>query len=214
MIISEDAIANAQKTDPVLRGLVDVNDPDWTAFQTDDPEYFLRVAGTAIRRFCSWHVFPNIRQHLTKVEVGAHGLIMLPSRHVTEVEELTITCGQHPHRVRHSDFRWYESGYIQLKTEPDWYAAGYVYGNDSYYLPVTQPGVAAVTFWSGFHTLPDDIKEVAYELATSSMTLKAGNLKSLSTPGEYKIELTQDAGLTLNADQRDRLASYRIGQIG
>jgi hypothetical protein len=212
--ISDEAIRNSQRTDPVLANLVSVDDPDWAKFQTDDPEWFLRAAGRAARKFCGWHLAPNIRQHITKVEVGAHGICMLPSRYVTEVEELTITCGQHPHRVRHSEFRWDEEGWIQLRTEPDWYSAGYVYGNDPSYLPVTQPGIATVTMWHGFHVLPEDVKEVCFELAQSALILKTGNVKTLATPGEYRLELSQDAGLTLNCDQRNRLGPYRIQPIG
>jgi hypothetical protein len=212
--ISDDAIRNAQKTEPALQNLLSIDDPDFQAFQNDDPEYFLRAAGTAIRRYCGWPIFPNIRQHVNKLTPGSDGIIMLPSLHVTEVDELTITCGQHPHRVRHSDYEWFQAGYIQLRNGcwSDWQAAGY-YGPDQYTLPITQPGLATCTFWHGWHVLPEDVKEVAYELATQSMMLKSGNVKQLSTPGEYKIELTQDAGLTLNSDQRDRLSSYRLGGV-
>jgi hypothetical protein len=213
--ISDDSIANAQRTDRVLQGLADINDPDWEAFQNDDPEFFLRAAGTAIRRFCSWHIFPNLRQHVTKITTGSDGLLMLPSLHITDVERLTLSFGGHEQEIRHSDFQWHEAGYIQLRSAywDDWQAAGYYYRPDQYTLPITQPGLATCTFWTGYHTLPEDVKSVAYELATSTMTLKTGNLKSLATPGEYKIELTQDAGLTLNDDQKDRLSSYRLGGV-
>jgi hypothetical protein len=213
--ISDEAIRNAQRTDaPVLPGLASIEDPDWTAWQADDPEFFLRAAGKAIRRYCSWHLFPNIRQHVTKITPGSDGIIMLPSLHVTDVDRLTVSFGGHEQEIRHSDYEWFQAGYIEIRHHcwDDWQAAGY-YGPDQFYLPITQPGLATCTFWTGYHTLPEDVKSVAYELATSTMTLKTGNLKSLATPGEYKIELTQDAGLTLNDDQKDRLSSYRLGGV-
>lgn len=216
--VSDDAARSAQKTDPVLQNLLSVDDPDWAKFQADDPEWFLRVAGRSIRKFCGWHVFPNIREHVTKLETGAQGIIMLPSRHVTEVDRLTVSTGDRGQQrgVHRDAFEWFEAGYLQMRGShfwADWFAGGYYYGTDPYYLPVTQPGVAACTFWHGYHVLPEDVKEVAYELATQSMTMKAGNVSMLATPGEYRLQLSQDAGLTLNKDQMNRLGSYRIGML-
>lgn len=218
--ISDEAIRASQKTDSVMQSLLSIEDPDWAKFQADDPEWFLRAAGRAVRKYCGWHLFPNIRQHLINIETGAQGIIMLPSRHVTEVDELTLSYGEQDDKCRgvHRDaYIWYQDGWIQMKGTAfrmDWYAAGYYYGNDPYYLPITQPGLATVTLWHGYHALPDDIKEVAFELAQTAMIMKAGNVKMLATPGEYRIELAHDAGLTLNPDQMRRLSSYRIGMVG
>jgi hypothetical protein len=215
--ISDNAIRNAEKGGRVLQNLLDVADPDWTAWQADDPEFFMRAAGREIRKFLGWNLFPNIRQD-AKVRIGAQGIIMLPSRHVTEVDRLALTFGAgHEQEIAAGSFTWHEQGYIELNGPNywlDWYSAGYGYGSDQYYLPTTQPGVATVTFWHGHHALPEDVKIIAYELAQQAMVMSHGNVKQLATPGEFKIELTQNAGLTLNADQRDRLSSHRIGMIG
>jgi hypothetical protein len=141
---------------------------------------------------------------------------MLPSRHITEVDRLTLSFGGREHEVRRDAYEWFEAGYLQLRGPGywgDWYSGGYVYGSDQYYLPLTQPGIATCTFWSGYRTLPDDVKTVAFELAQQAMIMRAGNVKMLAT-GEYRIELSQDAGLTMNADQMNRLASYRLGGVG
>jgi hypothetical protein len=212
--ISDEAIANAQKTDaPVLPGLVSIDDPDWVKFSTDDPEWFIRVAGTAVRKFCGWNVFPNIRQHLVDIPVGAHGIVMLPSLRITGVDRLALSFGrEREHEVHRGDYEVHD-GYLRLRQWGVWDYPG-IYGNDQqWYAPGWNAGVASVTFWSGYHVIPDDVKEICFELAQSSMTLKVGNLKSLATPGEYKIELTQDAGLTLNCDQRNRLGPYRLQPI-
>lgn len=217
-----DAARAAQKAaaEPALQNLLTVDDPDWAKFQSDDPEWFLRAAGAAIRKYVGWHIYPNLREHVKKIKTGAKGIIMLPSRYVTEVDKVTVSYGEAidtPHYLHHDDYLWYEAGWIQLKATSwwtDWYMTGYYYGNDPYYLPITQPGIASVTFWHGYTALPEDVKEVAYELAEQAMAVRAGNVKSLMSPGGYRVDVTQSFGLTLNADQKNRLANYRIGMTG
>lgn len=204
------------KGQPYLDSLVGADDPDWVKFQEDDPEWYLRVAGRAIRQYVGWHLFPNIQVTVEHIRTGSNGIIMLPSRHVTQVDWLTIQTGADPVLIPAVDYEVYEAGWIQRKGWAywnDWYYSGYYYGNDPYYLPVTQPGIAAACLWHGYNELPDDVKQVAFELAEQAMTVRSGNVKQLDAPGGYKVITTQAFGLTLNKDQMDRLASYRIGQV-
>jgi hypothetical protein len=215
-----DTVRNAQKIadEPNLQNLVSADDPDWQAFQADDPEWFLRAAGRVIRQYVGWHIFPNIQETVHKIQTGSRGLLMLPSRYVTQVDRLSIRMDerQPTQWVDPREYVWHKAGWIQRKGwayYAGWYYAGYYYGNDPYYLPVWETGFASCTFWHGYATLPDDIKEIAYELASQSMTVPAGNVKMLEAPGGFKAQTSQPFGMTLNPDQKDRLASYRLGMI-
>lgn len=204
--------------------LVAPDDPDWTAFQAQDPNWFLRAAGRAIRKYCGWHLYPNLRETLTNAPQGSWGIIMLPSRYVTAVDNVFLNRGDDEYMlVDPTTYIWDKSGWIQRTTTAywDWYSQGYYFGNDQYYLPNWDIGAGVgggattqVTFWHGYATCPEDIKEVAFELAQQTMTSPSGNVKDLATAGGYRLSLSQDFGMTLNKDQMNRLANYRVGMIG
>jgi hypothetical protein len=205
---------------PALPNLLTPEDPDWDKYQNDEPEWFLRAAGRAIRKFCGWQLYPNIPEQRDKIRIGSRGIIMLPSRFVTAVDHLSIRYTephQDPHPLGHGEYTWYEAGWVELKgfaCWQDWYLPGFYYGNDPYYLPITQPGIASVKFWHGYDVLPDDIKEVAFELAEQAMAVRTGNIKMLEAPGGYRAQTSQPFGLSLNPDQKCRLGNYRIGMVG
>jgi hypothetical protein len=217
-----DAVRATQKAaaaDPPIQDLVTQDDPDWGAYQSDDPDWFLRAAGRTIRKYVGWHIYPNIQETRHKIRTGSRGIIMLPSRHVTEVDKLFIRMSEDlpPQWVAKDDYIWHQAGYIERRGwayYTGWYYAGYYYGNDPYYLPVWETGFATCTFWHGYTTLPEDVKEVAFELAEQSMTVRAGNVKMLEAPGGYKAQTSQNFGLSLNPEQKNRLASYRVGGVG
>lgn len=199
-----------------MQDLVSTADPDWQAFQTKDPDWFLKVAGDAIRVYCGWHLFPNLTHTAPQLPIGAKGLIMLPSRHVTDVSNVTVfPRSDTPVTLNpDTDYLWDRGGWIQRNGWPLWgdVYAGYYYGNDPYWLPVWQAGIASVTFSHGFDVLPNDIKEIAYELALSTIQMRAGNIKEIATPG-FRLQPGQCFGATLNDEQKNRLANYRIGGV-
>lgn len=206
-----------EATPDPLPGLINTEDPDWRRFQDDDPEYFLRVAGRAIRVFCGWHIFPSRTVTVHKLSIGTRGVIMLPSRYVTDVQQVTVYGGSaHAHTLLPDDYLWHQAGWIERKGQTyyndGWWEQGaYVYGNDPYYLPVTEPGHAAVTFTHGYDELPEDVKQVAFELAEQAMTIHSGNVKMLEAPIGFRVQASQNFGLSFNPEQIARLANYRIG---
>jgi hypothetical protein len=215
------AVQAAQGDDP-LEQLVGVNDPDWAAYQSDDPAYFLKAASRIIRDYVGWHIYPNIETTKTSIPLGARGIIILPSRHVTQVDSLVIQHGRvdgdaddtPPTWVNPNDYEWFESGYIQRKGWAfwaGWYYASYYYGNDPYYLPQWDTGFATVKFHHGYDVLPEAVKSVAFELAEQAMAIRTGNIKQLESPGGYRMSTSQNMGLNLNDEQRNRLANYRTG---
>lgn len=196
-----------------LPNLLSVTDPDWSAYKNDDPKFFLKEAGRAVRRFLGWHVYPSITETADKLRIGSHGIIMLPSRHVTGVECVRIHTGHGWHHLNPDDYTWFPAGYIQRKGSPcyndGWWP--YTYGDDQFtYLPVTQPGLASVTFTHGYTELPADVKGVSFELAEAAMVVRSGAVKQLESPGGYRAAFSQNQGMNLTPEMKNRLASYRV----
>jgi hypothetical protein len=42
------------------------------------------------------------------------------------------------------------------------------------------------------------------------MTIRAGSVRLLESPGGYRAQFSQNQGLNLNDEQRGRLANYRL----
>lgn len=198
-------------------GLATSADPDWQSFLSSDPDWFLRAAGRTIRRFCGWHIYPNLRVTVSDERVGSWGIISLPSRYVTGVDNLSLSVGDNQYQLIPPDkYVWHKGGWMQLRDMASWdyFTPGYYYGNDQYYLPAGQStNQAQITFWHGYATVPPDVKEVLFELTQQAMTQASGNLKTAEVAGGFKVELSQNFGLTLNPEQKNRLATYRIGMV-
>jgi hypothetical protein len=199
-----------------LQNLLDVNDPDWQKFTSQDPDWFLDAAGACIRKYCGWHLYPNIQVTEPQLQIGAKGIIMLPSRYVTDVSNVTAFPKSDEPVVLDPaiDYIWDEAGWVQRTGFPAWSDRyGYYYGPPNWtYLPVWQAGIASVTFNHGYDVLPTDIKEVAYELALWTAQMRAGNVKEIQTPG-FRLMPGQPFGMTLTDDQKSRLGNYRIGGV-
>ena len=197
-----------------MQELLDPADPDWAKFQAHDPDWFLHVAGEAIRVYCGWHIYPNLKVTVPNLEIGTRGTIMLPSTKVTDVSSVTLQSpgDQEDTLLEPSGYTWFENGVIEPFGFSNWSSySGYYYGPDNWsYLPVYQHGYATVVFDSGFSEVPTVIKEIAYELTTTTTEVAAGNVKEIQTPG-FRLQLMQAYGATLTADQKNRMVNYRIG---
>jgi hypothetical protein len=201
-----------------VQALLDVNDPDWASYNAGDPEYFLRVCGETIRKYCGWHIYPNLEFTKTNLQVGSRGLINLPSLYVTAVNAVTLqgSNAESDVQLNTDQYNWFQNGII----EPvgwQWYGAysGFYYGPDQWsYLPVYQFGLATVDFNSGYDAVPDVVKEVAYELTTWTQQFKTGgDIKEVASPG-FRLALGAKegggTGMALNDNQKNRLAPFRI----
>jgi hypothetical protein len=199
-----------------MQDLIDINDPDWASFQSGDPEWFLGVAGDAVRRYCGWHIYPNLQLTQANLEIGSKGLIELPATYVTAVESLTVQS-QNPDLddllVDPQQYTWYENGMIEPIGWHFWSSfGGYYYGPDNWsFLPMYQYGLATAVFNAGYDDCPREVKAVAFELAGSTIETPYGNVKDIQAPPGFRLQLAQAYGATLNADQKCRLANFRIG---
>jgi hypothetical protein len=219
-----------------VQDLLNTNDSDWAAFSRGDPEYLLRTAGRTIRQYCGWHLFPSLQMTLNNLVIGSNGAIMLPSLHVTDVESVVLQTGIDADDTVTMDpdqYTWFDYGKVQPAGLFWWSGSytAYYYGPDSpAYVPWMNYGWATVTFTHGYDSLPEDIKQVAFEMARASGasgTTGGGgqlpantNIKEVASPG-FRLVLGgagQGMGGTgtvgsLTENQKNRLASYRIGAV-
>jgi hypothetical protein len=194
--------------------LVDPTDPDWASYNNQDPDWFLHVASAAIRKYCGWHIFPSLTLTIPNLPIQSRGAIIIPATYVTNVESVTIQdpTNQNPMLLDPTQYTWFDYGAV----EPigwHWWSAygGFYYGPDNWsFLPIYQYGLATVVCDAGYDECPADVKEVAFELTTTTTEVAAGNVKEVQTPG-FRLQLMQAYGATLTADQKNRLANYRIG---
>lgn len=195
--------------------LVSSDDAAWQAFQNQDPAWFLAAAGREVRRYCGWHLAGSVTVTLGNLKIGSHGIIMLPTRHLTAVSEVIIQTGHDDQgatgvRLDPGDYTWNVGGWITRRGIGGPYLGGYDYCPNPIYGPLSEPGWAQVTFTHGYDDLPADIKAVIFELATSTTDTPSGNVTSVSAPNGYGVDYSQPPGLALNADQKARLSNYRL----
>ena len=172
-----------------MSDLFDPDDPDWAEYQQQSPEYYLRVAGHAIRSYLGWHLSPSLEQTV-EVPVGERGLLMLPSRYVTEVASLTISDTV----LDPEEYVWDVGGWIET----------------GHYFFDAWPNRATVTFTHGYEDMPLEVKQVAYEMVEATIATPAGNVSQMSTPAGYRISLSDPAGFHFSAAQQQVLAPYRL----
>lgn len=170
----------------------------------------LRATGETIRSFCGWHIAPSITEQLENLEIGSNGIIVLPSLYVTDVSSIVVQYSQEdePTTLDPAGYRWFRQGFI----EP--VASQYV--STWGYLPNTTGGYATVTFTHGYEALPDDVKQVCFELAgwTAAMPT-GGDMKTIASPGFHLTLRGQTSpGMNLNDDQKSRLANYTLSGPG
>jgi hypothetical protein len=203
-------------TVPQPPDLLDPADPDWLKFQNQDPDWFLHVAGEAIRVYCGWHIYPNLALTIPNLPIQSKGIIQVPSTFVTDVASVTIQDpnGENPWLLDPTQYTWFDYGVIEPTSVQQWTQyAGYYYGPDNWsFLPIYQFGYATVACNSGFPEVPTPVKEVAYELTTTTTEVSAGNVKEIQTPG-FRLSLMQAYGATLSADQKNRLSPYRLPTV-
>ncbi|WP_340494761.1 hypothetical protein [Bifidobacterium mongoliense] len=148
-----------------------------------DAAFWIHAAQAAIRRYCGWHVTPNVR--LTGVINSRGGTVLrLPARHVTAVNTLTSRDGT-PLVYAYDP----ESGLVELL-------------NGS--LPI---GIAAVSYdiAAGYDNCPD-VQGVLVNAARRAAAAPAGMVTSQSANGaaaSYDV-------VTLMKDEYAKLDRYRL----
>ncbi|OBF77092.1 hypothetical protein [Mycolicibacterium fortuitum] len=160
-------------------------------FEAGNPEFFVTAAEAEVRKFCGWHIAPSVTVTNGRYPAGERGLVMLPSLHVTDVASVAVDG----HELDQHDYDWEPCGLITRRL-PSWSCDPYV----------------TVTWTHGYEVCPADIAAVVFELASSAIELPASPARDV-TAGPFRLVLGGAVGLTLDKNQRDRLANYRIQGI-
>lgn len=195
--------------------LLGAEDQDWVQFQAADPDFFLRAAGETIRTELGWHLFPSITEVIVS-PLGAKGIIMLPSRYVTAVQSIVAFRGEDEVDIEPTTYEWFgKAGYVQLNSNAygEFYR-GFYYGPDPAIHVAPSTGWARVSMTHGYDSVPLDVKAVIFELAQSSAENSSGNYKQIRTPDGFLLAPGQNYGISLNPEQCNRLAKYKIRDQG
>lgn len=148
-----------------------------------DPAFFLKAAGEAVRGFCGWHVAPSETVVGLRLPIGQKGIIMLPSMHVTAVQQVTVD-GRVLQHLR--EYEWDPAGFI-TRTTPAWPREPY----------------ATVNFTHGYAELPATVAAIGYEVAQRAMDTVSVNTRNFGA-GPNTVTLAS-LGIELTDTQRTRL---------
>lgn len=169
-----------------------LNPTDFAKFQAKDPNWFLGAVSETIVDYCGWHIFPVIAETNVKAQIGAAGIIMLPTLNLVSVERILwettvldpITYDEH------------DSGWIEILGLP---------GRRAYNSWVT------VDFTHGYATVPKAVAEVGYELTGRTIEKPSGVVTDI-TRGPTAMKFGE-FGAVLSDDQKNRLQPYTLLRV-
>ncbi len=75
-----------------------------------DTQWWMKAAQASIRRYCGWHVTPDIDETL-KVDAYGGSILTLPSKHVNSITSILVDGRELVDRID-----WSVAGTIQLRT--------------------------------------------------------------------------------------------------
>jgi hypothetical protein len=161
-----------------------VEPSDLEDFRSSDPDSILRQAQGAIRRYCGWHIAPEVTDTITLDGNGTR-VLALPSGYVTDVEAIT----NEGTALTTEDFDWSESGYVHHRT--GWWT--------------DRPRQVVVTLTHGYPDIPDELIGVASSLASRRASSPAGYKRE--TTGPFSVE---HGGREFLRDELDVLDKFKL----
>lgn len=190
---------------------------DYVKFAGLNIETFVTAAGQRIREYCGWHIYPELTS-IGHYDLAGDGTIMLPTTHLTHVASVTPL---YPNAVPldHRAYSCDRRGWVSLSQS---YAYGFAPSPSSVSLwpldtirlfdayPKHDPQMR-VEFTHGYQECPSVVAEVGYELLMRTLEKPAG-IASQVQAGPYKF-VFGEFGLVLSADQKNRLAKYRLPAV-
>lgn len=157
----------------------------YPAIPAPDPT---EAALAAVRRYCGWHVAPEIIETLT-LDGNGERRMLLPTRRVVDLERAEIDGEP-------VELRWSEDGWI---TRPDGV------------FPDRERSVE-VTIVHGFDSA-DDVGQVVQSIIARARMSPAGNIVSQST-GPFRVQYAaaggEAAGFPLMQSEKAALNHYRL----
>lgn len=164
---------------------------EFTRFQAKEPQWFLDAVAETITDYCHWHIAPEKVELDYVAAVGGNGIILLPSLHVTSVDELRLNGSV----VDPALYDVHEEGWIEFT---------------GFLKPPRRLSVR-VDFTHGYETTPSSVAEVGFELAATVLEKASGIVTDL-TRGPTVMKF-KEFGVVLSDNQMDRLNSYRLLRV-
>ena len=158
----------------------------------------LDAASNYVRRYCGWHIYPELEMDLLLDAPGGHHL-RLPSRHVTAITSLTFGDDLAPT----DSYRWSASGDIeQLPTSMEW-ASGFPSGFRTLH----------AIFTSGYEEVPPELAILVLGIAARALSSPSGVTREQA--GQVSLSYATTAsgasgGIALLANEREVLEPYRL----
>ncbi len=164
---------------------------DFTKFQTKDEQWFLDAVASTIVSFCGWHIAPVDVNTDYVAPVGGKGIVLLPSLHLTSVEELRLNGNV----VDPAMYDVHLEGWVQFRG----------------FLKPPRNCYVSVDFTSGYEETPKVVSEVGFELAATVVEKASGVVSELTRgPTSFKFK---DFGVVLSPDQEARLQPFRLQRV-
>lgn len=177
-------------TDPVPNTLL--TPEDFTKFQTKDPQWYLDMVAETITDHCQWNIAPPLAITNYVATVGSKGIVLLPSLHLTSVEEVRLTDGT---VVAPAMYTRHLSGFLQFNG----------------FLKPRRNLCLSVDFTSGFDETPKAVAEVGFELAATVLEKASGIVTELTRgPTQFKFK---EFGVVLSPGQEERLQPFRLRRV-
>lgn len=145
------------------------------------------AATSAIRRYCGWHIAPEVTETLTLDGPGGT-LLRLPSLYVTDVVSVT------------------NDG--TAVTDPEWSANGLIRG-----CWTSKFRGVVVTFTHGYEVCPADVSTVAEHMARQAAYLAESGPVQVNVAGPFTAQLSAAAlagAVGLSGQHRGVLDRYRL----
>lgn len=170
-----------------------VTTADLTSYQAGDAQGLIDQATALVRRYCGWHVTPELTETLT-LNGSGNGVQILPSLRVASIASVThdgtlLTADD--------DYTWSAAGWIE------YVAAGPYFSEAG--LWATAPGKVVVELTHGYTDAPDLAGVI---LARASRMQGNPNAATRTQVGQVSEQVEVASGFT--ADERATLDLYRL----
>lgn len=143
-----------------------VTTQDLTLYQGGDAATLIEQATALIRRYCGWHITPEVTETV-RLDGSGSAVQMLPSLHVTSVAAVTYDGAV----LTPADYTWAEVGYLTFLRNGPYFSEHCGYPT----------GVIEVTFTHGYAEAPD-VAKIIMDIVTHDRPERRGVTSKTAGP--------------------------------
>lgn len=165
---------------------------DLEDYRAGDPATLVRQAQGAIRRYCGWHVAPEVSETLVLNGNGSQSL-WLPSLYVTDIASIT-DCGD---VVDVDDYDWSVNGFVQRR-----------YGCWTF-----RARQIEVELTHGYDDIPDELIGAAMSIAARAASSPSGAVQETTGPFSVRYATTAEGasgGVALLQHEKAILDRFKL----